>query len=375
MCHSEKFNKRNTLRYGSCLLRLCLGHFGDVVNHRAVRLVDWSKILNNDVILQRTKWPRLIFGSMEEAHNGDNKEQQQEQEQTLEDNFDWYGLQPIFVEDRLVPFDRDTFDLPVIVITNDTKEVVIVKIEQRLDLRRRGLPLASLHSTEHDSQTGAALWDASIVLSKYMEKQQRTLVRRSKVLELGCGLGLVGMVASLLGASNVLLTDRSELLPLIQSSVERNNHIFAPMAKSGGIGPIWRRRRSIIDKDKDGISSDDHDEGICSVGIDSLLWTNDSSLSFAEAGTFDIVCAADTIYDIDLVEPMLAVAEKMSKQSDFCIMVAFDTSIGRHGAYQKFRTIATDRFCVQTISSKDRNLNDKQFEKDSVELYVLTKKQ
>lgn len=57
--------------------------------------------------------------------------------------------------------------------------------------------------------TGEALWPCSLLLAYYLVAELSTAPRPLKVLELGCGLGLCGTVASVaLGAgSEVLLTD------------------------------------------------------------------------------------------------------------------------------------------------------------------------
>ena len=51
------------------------------------------------------------------------------------------------------------------------------------------------------------VWDCAVVLARYLEKQAGSL-KGKRVIELGCGVGLPGLVAYSLGAEVVHLTDR-----------------------------------------------------------------------------------------------------------------------------------------------------------------------
>eukprot|EP00761_Pharyngomonas_kirbyi_P001436 gb/GECH01001440.1/.p1 GENE.gb/GECH01001440.1/~~gb/GECH01001440.1/.p1 ORF type:complete len:226 (+),score=58.93 gb/GECH01001440.1/:1-678(+) len=71
---------------------------------------------------------------------------------------------------------------------------------------------------------GANVWDASLVLCKYFENTSKFppgFWKKKKVLELGSGTGLCGIVLALLGAE-VWLTDKNELLSLIEHNVSLN---------------------------------------------------------------------------------------------------------------------------------------------------------
>ncbi|NXX98012.1 MT21D methyltransferase, partial [Centropus bengalensis] len=70
---------------------------------------------------------------------------------------------------------------------------------------------------------GCVVWDAALVLAKFLESGARPLARR-RVLELGAGTGAVGLMAATLGA-NVTLTDLAELQDLLALNIERNRHL------------------------------------------------------------------------------------------------------------------------------------------------------
>jgi predicted nicotinamide N-methyase len=55
---------------------------------------------------------------------------------------------------------------------------------------------------------GGIAWPAGQVLSNYLVHRHPQALRDQRVLELGSGTGLVGLVAAQLGASNVIITDQ-----------------------------------------------------------------------------------------------------------------------------------------------------------------------
>mmetsp|Transcript_16453 Transcript_16453/g.30581 ORF Transcript_16453/g.30581 Transcript_16453/m.30581 type:complete len:283 (-) Transcript_16453:143-991(-) len=79
---------------------------------------------------------------------------------------------------------------------------------RRLEFEFENLPPIHLreriHGTAHSS--GLALWTCSQILSAYLADHPE-LVRDKRVLELGAGLGLCGIVAHHLDADEVLVTD------------------------------------------------------------------------------------------------------------------------------------------------------------------------
>eukprot|EP01043_Picozoa_sp_COSAG02_P087265 COSAG02_NODE_24569_length_684_cov_0.762393_1_plen_138_part_00 len=67
------------------------------------------------------------------------------------------------------------------------------------------------------------MWDSSIVLAKYLEREGHTagrrggLMRGKVVLELGSGAGLLGLTALHLGAKKVYCTEYSRDLPVLRA--------------------------------------------------------------------------------------------------------------------------------------------------------------
>lgn len=79
---------------------------------------------------------------------------------------------------------------------------------------------------------GCVVWDAAIVLSKYLETRQFYNVESDastwsgkNIIELGAGTGVVGLVAASLGA-NVTVTDLEDLQPLLQLNIRKNQELI-----------------------------------------------------------------------------------------------------------------------------------------------------
>jgi predicted nicotinamide N-methyase len=58
-------------------------------------------------------------------------------------------------------------------------------------------------------ETGAAIWPSTEVLIRHLEKSKSKRLQRAKVLELGAGMGLLGLAVAALGAEQVFLCERA----------------------------------------------------------------------------------------------------------------------------------------------------------------------
>jgi predicted nicotinamide N-methyase len=77
------------------------------------------------------------------------------------------------------------------------------------------------------SWAGSVLWAAASVLCEHCLLNSSVPVADTSVLELGCGLGIPGMVCSLLGAREVALTEQPQLVPLLEKNLLKNASVFA----------------------------------------------------------------------------------------------------------------------------------------------------
>ncbi|KIX97297.1 uncharacterized protein Z520_06749 [Fonsecaea multimorphosa CBS 102226] len=90
---------------------------------------------------------------------------------------------------------------------------------------------------------GHLLWNAGQVMSMYLEQNAKALVQNKTVLELGAGAGLPSLVAAILGARRVVVTDYpdQDLVANLQYNVE---HCSALLNKSNIVteGFVWGGR-------------------------------------------------------------------------------------------------------------------------------------
>ncbi|KPJ21344.1 Methyltransferase-like protein 21D [Papilio machaon] len=82
-----------------------------------------------------------------------------------------------------------------------------------------------------EGDVNCVVWDASLVLAKYLEticQEKPDFLSGTRVLELGSGLGVVGLTAATLGAQ-VTLTDLPEALPLLRLNISENKQKIGSM--------------------------------------------------------------------------------------------------------------------------------------------------
>ena len=91
-----------------------------------------------------------------------------------------------------------------------------------------------LRGQEEHTSTGLALWSGSLMLARHLADHP-DLVRGRRVLELGAGMGLCGIVAHKLGCRDASLTDGdAKVLDNLRYNVRTN----VPPASSHGGSPI-----------------------------------------------------------------------------------------------------------------------------------------
>lgn len=200
----------------------------------------------------------------------------------------------------------------------------------------RARPVAGLGESEAAVATGAVVWDGSVVLAAALPHLATTLnlctgeaggFNGVNVLEVGAGSsGLPGLVAAALGASVTLTDGASVLLPSLRAAVEAN------------CSDAERAR----------------------VNVAELRWGDLSAATASAADTvrprsYDLVLAAECIYDVDAVSPLLALlTTALSPGGKSRALVSVDKKIGRDTAYAAFEELAAASFDVEQSSSETR---------------------
>lgn len=148
-----------------------------------------------------------------------------------------------------------------------------------------------LHTSENVLETGDSLWHGSLELVKYL-LQNPELVRDRNVLELGAGLGLVGIVSAALGATSVTITDLECQQSLIQQNVQLNESLWSlPCSSSSSSNNIIGDTVSSIPEYNNKVITRVH-----RFGEFNAEWETGK-------GKYDIILASDIGYDVELHEP------------------------------------------------------------------------
>ena len=110
------------------------------------------------------------------------------------------------------------------------------------------------------------------------------IVKKKRILELGCGTGAVGIVCSWLGASKVLLTDGS---PVVLETTQRN---------------LKTNRAS-------------------RASLQRLRWGYDEDLTKAQPGSWDLVVAAEVAYQRETLPAFLQTVSTLLKEDGLALVV------------------------------------------------------
>jgi len=118
----------------------------------------------------------------------------------------------------------------------EDREISLFGVTFKVKQERGSMPISQ------DSMiVGNTLWNSSIVLTRYIESGAEgtshefssQFVKGKRAIELGAGCaGLVGLSMACLGCSEVTLTDKAEVLPLLRENVRR----FLEAAKELPVG-------------------------------------------------------------------------------------------------------------------------------------------
>lgn len=230
---------------------------------------------------------------------------------TLEDDADdsdedecWLRLEPLFASARLCD--------PSKAVALRLSSGVVIRVDQ--DPRAFTAGSAGAESaTERQSTTAALVWDASIALAHELRERFGEPPPRGDgavAIELGAGRGLLGTALAADGWTAVL-TDRTGALAHAEATARANAAVTAGR-----------------------------------LSIEALHWGDRPAAAALARRHADVrvVAAADCIYDTDLVAPFLATVRVLLHVGGGRAIVAFDTSIGRHEAYARFREEAVQRF-------------------------------
>ncbi|KAF8039480.1 hypothetical protein BT93_B1876 [Corymbia citriodora subsp. variegata] len=165
-----------------------------------------------------------------------------------------------------------------------------------IDILGHQLQFAQDPNSKH---LGTTVWDASMVLVKYLEKNSRrgrfcpSKLKGKRVIELGAGCGVAGFGMALLGC-DVVTTDQAEVLPLLRRNVERNTSRILQM----------------------------NPDSFGSIQVAELDWGNMEHIK-AVHPPFDFIIGTDVVYAEHLLEPLLETIYALSGPRT-CILLGYE---------------------------------------------------
>ncbi|KAK9868374.1 hypothetical protein WJX84_008776 [Apatococcus fuscideae] len=174
---------------------------------------------------------------------------------------------------------------------------------------------------------GTTVWDASIVLAKWLEKGARRgefarqKLRGKSAIELGAGTGLAGLALAMLSC-NIVLTDTAQILRLLQMNYDAN---LSPAACSGLDLPCLSE--------------------LGAVSVQELDWTRPEQYATL-APPYDFVLAADCVYHEELVQNFFdAVLAMVSLKTTVVICNEFRSD----SVHTRFKQLFEPRFAMKRV--------------------------
>ena len=232
------------------------------------------------------------------------------------DDANLVGLRALGEDAPLVDPNADTFELDL-----GAGRKVIIPMDR--SAQRRGVDGAS--GTEAQSETGAVVWDGSVLLARANALDPSN--RKRDVLELGAGCGLAGIAWAVTEGCNLTLTDRPHRLRALRENAARNG-VEATVA--------------------------------------ALDWTR------AEFGAYDVVLAADCVYDEALATPLVRTMSYAMHDGSVAF-VAVDEANRRPAALRAFLRVAERAFSYfreEPYGMEPRSRWSRGHDRESIRLFV-----
>ncbi|KIJ56579.1 hypothetical protein M422DRAFT_72783 [Sphaerobolus stellatus SS14] len=127
----------------------------------------------------------------------------------------------LFRVPELLHFQKDNGSEGNSVIPSQLPTTSYQTVDMSFSCRQPNTPTCTIKLTvDAGPGCGGIAWPAGCVLANYLTT--RKTLQGLKILELGSGTGLVGIVAGLLHADSVWVTDQEPLLDLIRSNIDLN---------------------------------------------------------------------------------------------------------------------------------------------------------
>ncbi|MBN3314547.1 MT21D methyltransferase, partial [Atractosteus spatula] len=195
---------------------------------------------------------------------------------------------------------------------------------------------------------GCVVWDAAIVLAKYLETEQfyqpsegiNTWANKT-VVELGAGTGVVGLMAATLGA-HVTLTDLEDLQPLLELNIR--DHL--PLVRTGSVKA--KVLKCLLKKGKNAVGH---------FTSPAFIWG---------------CCMADCIYYEQSVEPLAKTLRDLAGPQT-CILCCYEQrTMGKNPEVEKrFFEVFWITLLLQDFEAEEIPLEKQDPEYSSEDIHIL----
>ena len=124
--------------------------------------------------------------------------------------------------------------------------------------------------------TGGDCWKGAVAMARFFEEEAPNTVVGKRILELASGTGVLGLHLRMIGAKEVIMTDKSSMIDLLRRNVTENEPLLAQ-----GSGHAC----------------------VIAASLDWLEATVDPAV--VAGGPFDSIIMSDVIYEEEIVEPLV----------------------------------------------------------------------
>eukprot|EP01119_Soliformovum_irregulare_P000715 TRINITY_DN10528_c0_g1_i2.p1 TRINITY_DN10528_c0_g1~~TRINITY_DN10528_c0_g1_i2.p1 ORF type:complete len:168 (+),score=31.24 TRINITY_DN10528_c0_g1_i2:26-505(+) len=100
----------------------------------------------------------------------------------------------------------------------------------KMQFRKKAI---TIKQSPQGSRVGATVWDICIAMCKFFEDDQKfplEFFQKNRFIELGSGVGLLGIAFAAVGAE-IFLTEQPKMLPLLQDNLKLNIKAFTYRSK------------------------------------------------------------------------------------------------------------------------------------------------
>ncbi|KAF0484138.1 putative Rapid response to glucose protein [Gigaspora margarita] len=188
---------------------------------------------------------------------------------------------------------------------------------------------------EHTILTSTSVWDASLILAKFLEKQfyeNKINFKEKNFIELGSGTSIPSVTTSILGAKQVTITDAPSVIPQIKNIIKLNSLLKKP------------------------------------VNVESLDWVNGKeNLETLKNGRWDYILGSDIVWVDHLIKPLIETIDVLSTPSYTKLLISHQSRTVRCDNLF-FNGLKDLGWKLDKISHDELNWEEG-FLKDGVEIY------